>query len=98
MTEKPPKSTRGGPREGSGRPMNLRKRCEILAIASSLVISEGSARRIWTDYGGDMPRICKKSAALFWIWDQMTEAAREALFEVLREEVDRNRAEGLTTK
>jgi hypothetical protein len=78
--------------------MNLRKRTEILAIASSLCVSAGHARRIWTENGGRMQYICKKSAAMFELWDAMAPAGQQALYEGLLAEVAQNRASGLTTK
>jgi hypothetical protein len=91
------KSTRGGARPGSGPKKDLRRQCEILAIANSWLVSESHARRIW-EKGGLTPTVCTKSAALFTYWDDMGLEERKALHAILRAKTDENRAQGYTRK
>jgi hypothetical protein len=69
------KSTHGGARKGSGPRKDLRRACEILAIANSWLVSESHARRIW-ERGGLTPFVCKSSAALFSYWSDMSDSEK----------------------
>jgi len=97
MIEKPTKPGRGGARKGSGPKKDLRRACEILAIANSWLVSESHARRIW-ERGGLTRHVCAKSFAIFASWDSMSEAKRLTLYAALREQVDANRSAGWTRK
>jgi hypothetical protein len=92
------KSTHGGARKGSGPRKDLRRACEILAIANSWLISESHARRIWTERGGLTAFMCPKSFAIFENWDAMSESKRQTLYAALRSKVAKNRADGWTIK
>jgi hypothetical protein len=100
MTNKPTKKGRGGARKGAGRPRNLQKACWILAIAARLLVSESHARRLLSENGGRLKHLLKSSVVkiLTEEWDQVPEDEQIETYEYLRGLVDKNRAEGWTTR
>jgi hypothetical protein len=99
-TKKPKKTGRGGARKGAGRPINLQKQCQILAVAASFVVSESHARRMLREWGGTLKRLIKASVAklLEEDWDSIPADEQWEIYEYLRAKVDKHRAEGFTTR
>jgi hypothetical protein len=100
MTNKSKKTGRGGSRSGAGRPRNLQKTCQILAIAVHGVVSESTARRWLSESGGSLKHLLKPSVAkmLAEDWAKAPEDELIETYEYLRGLVDKNHARGLTTK
>ena len=90
---------RGGKRAGSGRPRNLQKTCQILAIAAYNVVSESTARRYLSESRGSLKYLLKPGAAkVLQDWHEVPEDEQIETYEYLRGLVDKNRAGGWTTK
>jgi hypothetical protein len=91
---------RGGKRAGAGRPRNLQKACQILAIAHQNVVSEATARRYLSESGGSLKYLLKPSIAkmLGEEFYDVPEDENVETYEYLRGLVDRNREQGWTRK
>jgi hypothetical protein len=94
------KPKRGGKREGAGRPRNLQKACQILAIASSHLVSESTARRYLSESRGSLKYLLKPAVAKMLGPDfyEVPEDENVETYEYLRGLVDKQRAEEWTRK
>jgi hypothetical protein len=95
-----PNTKRGGPRPGSGRPRDLQKACQILAIAAYNLVSESTARRWLSESRGSLkyylkPGVAKMLGEEFY---EVPEDENVETYEYLRGLVDKNRAGGWTTR
>jgi len=95
-----PRPNSGGKRAGAGRPRNLQKACQILAIAARNLVSESTARRWLSEHGGSLKYLLKPGVAkiLGPEWDDAPLDEQVETYEYLRGIVEKHRAEGWTTR
>jgi hypothetical protein len=95
-----PRPNSGGKRTGAGRPRNLQKSCQILAIAARLLVSESTARRYLSEHGGSLKYLLNRGVAKLLGEEWHTAPLDEQIetYEYLRGLVDKNKADGWTTR
>ena len=95
-----PRANSGGKRAGSGRPRDLQKACQILAIAAYNLVSESTAKRWLSEAGGSLKYLLRPAVAkmLGEDWNEAPEDELIETYEYLRGLVDKHRAEGWTRR
>jgi hypothetical protein len=95
-----PRPNSGGARAGSGRPRNLQKSCQILAIATYQLVSESTARKWWAEGNGSLKYLlgAKGQKSFGEDWHKKTASQQQEIYEALRWQVEENRRGGWTTR
>ena len=95
-----PRANSGGARAGSGRPRNLQKACQILAIAVNNLVSESTARAWWSEGNGSLKHLLSAKTAKFLgeDWNKMSADEQKETYEILRFKVEHNKACGWTSR
>ena len=95
-----PRANSGGARAGAGRPRDLQKTCQILAIAASNLVSEATARRYWAESHGHLNYWLNEKAVKSFgeDWDKKAVDEQTEIYEALRAKVEENRVGGWTSR